>query len=71
MAAFLFLLFHFSLFYIPQTHKKTLLPGILCRTGGIFHGAAVILLFVTVTPRASRTADTGSARTASAITSIT
>ena len=33
-------------------HIKNLLPGMMCRAGGIFHGAAVIVLFVTVTPRA-------------------
>ena len=44
-----------------SAHKKTLLPGMMCQTGGGFHGAAVIVLFVTVTPQASRTADTGSA----------
>ena len=55
------MLFIFLLFYVLQTHKKNLLPGMMCRTGGIFHGAAMIVLFVTVMPQASRTADTGSA----------
>ena len=26
----------FLLFYVPQTHKKSLLSGMICRTGGIF-----------------------------------
>lgn len=53
--------FIFLLFYVPQTHKKNLLPGMMCQTGEITHGAAVIVLFVTVTPQASCTADIGSA----------